>query len=68
MEKLNKKKQFPVLGVVFLSSNFIIGHYAAASDLVDFIRGLVVGIGIAFMIFPFLKKKAKIASWMSTLC
>lgn len=62
MRKISKKKLFPAIGLVLISGNLITGHYIAGSNFVDFMRGLAVGIGIAFLIFPFIKKKPKIAS------
>jgi hypothetical protein len=59
MNKQNSRKALPSIGLVLVCSNLIIGHYATSSGIIDFIRGLVVGVGIAFIVFPFIKKKPK---------
>jgi predicted MFS family arabinose efflux permease len=59
MNTQNFRKTLPAIGLVLVSSNLIIGHYATSSGIIDFIRGLAVGIGFVFIVFPFIKKKPK---------
>jgi len=57
---MNKRTRIvPAIGLILVIGNLIIGHYTSASNMTDFIRGLVLGIGIALMIVPFIKKKLR---------
>ncbi len=57
-----RRKILPLIGMIFISSNFLIGELAPKSNITDFIRGLLAGMGLIFILFPFIKRKKPTAA------
>ncbi|HTB07135.1 MAG TPA: hypothetical protein VK806_09305 [Bacteroidia bacterium] len=58
---MKRQKIRMAIGVLLISSNFIIGQFAAKpSTTVDFVRGFVSGLGLILVLSSFfaLRKKA----------
>jgi hypothetical protein len=60
-EMKNKKSRNRMMGVglLLMCSNRIIGHFAPHTNLVEFIKGFMIGLGLVLVIAAFIKHKPK---------
>jgi hypothetical protein len=57
---MNKKTRiFSALGLICVSGGLIIKHMSAPSHTIDFIRGLLLGLGIVFLVFSMITNRTK---------